>query len=277
MKHNAIIISSAALLLCAACAGHGSAGNDADAGLQSTPVGERLLHGDSRYAFELGDSVCYARNSVTVQLLEQFGDADLRPLRHALVNLLDGDTIPGAGFDLDSAMMVCLADTSYMADGVVPVDSLPDGVENGAWSKEVSIKIAELTKDYVTYSSTIFSYTGGAHPMTVSRPLTYIFDRAEVLTLDNMFTPEGLDSLPQIVTAGLLAEQDPPVSNLTDAGYFVNILPQPDGVSIRGGLPVFHYDLYTIAPYVMGQTDIEVSPYDLTDLLSSMGRALFLN
>lgn len=248
---------------------------------QITDVSEQLLTTTAYYSFTENDSTLYGVSSATVQLLTRFGDEDLRPLYREVVDNLLPDSLPSTSANVDSAMQVFVSDTLFISENMDcnlrRISALPEGAEERAYSREMSIKIAELTHEYVTYNRVFFLYTGGAHPFRFLAPFTYLFKERVILDMDNLFLPGSESRLQTIVTETLLSQINPPVSTLTEAGYFVDRLPVPEIVSLRGGELVFTYSLYEIAPYVMGTPEIVVSPYDLSDLLTLLGHRLLID
>lgn len=226
--------------------------------------------------FDTGDSA-YLTLSATVQWPLKIGD-------HRLVNLQD--TVIGtlgvpSPYSIDEAMSAYVSSYSSMFEGVksaTPVDTVPPSTED-VFSMEASVttKVTELNEQTVTYQSTGYSYTGGAHPNTAVIPFTYDLETGQVLSYDYLFRPgsEGkvLDLIKESLANQLGVSGE---KGLARAGIFTDQLAVSKELFISDGQIVFHYNPYDIAPYAMGQIDVPVAPFIVDSLLTEPARKLLL-
>ena len=110
-----------------------------------------------------------------------------------------------------------------------------------------------------------------AHGMSVSLYVNYDAEGNKVFTVADLFTPEGLAKLPELIkkeAASLLPLTGPTeVTALPAGGNFY--------ISQRKEI-VFAYQPYEIASYAQGQIDIPMEPYVLSEYLTPYGKKLLL-
>lgn len=226
------------------------------------------------YRIESADDTAYLELATTLQWPEQFGSYDIDSLQRYLLLTcynVDGDN-PG------DAISIFLTDTDQMGDSyvAVEVDSVSvDDALTRSYEAEVTASITEQTVRSVTYNITSYTYMGGAHPNTSSRPFTYLFEEKTVLTPELLFKPGTEAEVEAAVREALAAQYNVAATRLTDAGFFGNDVPLSQSVYVSQGAIVFHYNPYEIAPYSSGSIDVEVQPYAVSHLLTPLALKYF--
>lgn len=280
-----VLFASCSLLLGAMATGcGGSDKKKSDGGVEITEfaVNEVIMTADRNYrALLMGDTV-YLDQYVSLLWPKSFGDADLSVLRDSLLSYCFGDTTCAGP---EEAIHKFVSDVSVLAgeDGeesvyknIEPVDSLPVDIAGlGCYFNNVMATVTDLNEEMVTYQVTLSSYLGGAHPYTTIRPFTYDFEAGRVLTLDNMFTTAGRDSIMPVIVNALARQLDVPVSRLDRAGIFTAQLTYPGQPYISNNVLYFHYNPYDIAPYAAGMIDVAVYPYEVERFLAPGVARLF--
>ena len=117
----------------------------------------------------------------------------------------------------------------------------------------------------VTYSSTFYCYTGGAHGST--QIIQNTFDaRGIPFTTETMFAPESLETLRQLVAANLASQYFHETSVET---MKANLILTGDNVPLPSADPAFYpngirfiYQQYEIAPYAAGLPECTI-PYSV--------------
>lgn len=80
-----------------------------------------------------------------------------------------------------------------------------------------------LSKNYVTYRETAYSYTGGAHGMTNSYLRTYDLSSGKLMTLNDIVKAEGLEKVREEV-ASQMAYSYPIYENITTVEQYLDSL-----------------------------------------------------
>lgn len=244
------------------------------------PISEVIMTADRSFrAVSEGDTV-YLDQYVSLQWPKALGDADMRVLQDSLLWYCFGDTVSK---EPRQAVERFVCDTSVLTgeddgDGytVEAVDSLPAGIGGmGCYFNNVIATVVDLNEEMVTYKVTSSAYTGGAHAMTAVLPFTYDLEGGQVVTLDNLLTPEGREAIVPVIIGALARQCDVPVEGLRRAGFFVSQLDYPGVPYICNNILYFHYNPYEIAPYSSGMIDVAVYPDEIERYLRPEMRRLF--
>jgi len=239
-------------------------------------IRETLKSASKSYELKQPDgSTAYLTVSTTMIWPEKFGDADLTALRDSLLgiyNVKDGHNIDEAMIDfIDNTSMIESANAKEIA-------SVPQSTA-GTYSYDIQLntRIIEQTKTLVTYETTAYSYTGGAHPNSASRPFTYdlssgkIIDKAWIFG-NNEATNTALLALIKESLMSRLGQQE--YNEIySDDTFPINV---SNSVYISEGNIVFHYNPYEIGPYSLGSIDIEVVPFQVEKYLTPEAKALLI-
>lgn len=140
-------------------------------------------------------------------------------------------------------------------------------------SAQVTVNVASMTPEIISFMITSSSYMPrAAHGMYNETYVTYDTGHNKVLTLKDLFTPAGLEALPQLIAARAALN----VSSLGQTD--ISALPSGDNfyMSADGDI-VFVYQPYEVASYAQGVIRVSFQPYELNSYLSNFAKALLLN
>lgn len=162
---------------------------------------------------------------------------------------------------------------SVVADLGYKYYEAPDSVERTDWDGLTIVDgdVFNMTANVLTYRITNYSYSpGDAHGITTSDYITYDMRRGEILTLNDLFTPEGLEKLPALIRAR--AAELKSAIGPTD----INALPAAGNfyITIDDNI-VFIYQPYEVASFAQGTIGVPFYPYQLGDLMTEKGREFF--
>lgn len=215
--------------------------------------------------FMLDHNVCYEDSAILIMPMKLNGH-DVSALR---------DTIIKAAFDTvaspDDAMKAYfknVADESgYTA--VLASDTVPRTDTDGM--SLIEGEIFGLTPRLLTYRVSNYQYfPAAAHGLTTTQYINYYIPENKILTLESLFTPEGLQKLPAMLKerAKQMASAIGPtnVEGLPSMGNFY--------ISLDEAL-VFVYQPYEVASYAQGAIALSFYPYQLTELLTPEGLKIF--
>jgi hypothetical protein len=138
------------------------------------------------------------------------------------------------------------------------------------WSSEKKMEILYQDANVLSLRFTNFSYTGGAHPITVVSNSSFDLHTGQRLRLPDIFIPEYEERLNAIAEAKFRTEkQISPDQTLNSAGFMFKddrfSLPENFAI-VKGGI-AFYYNHYEIAPYAMGPTELMLKFDDLKELI----------
>lgn len=135
----------------------------------------------------------------------------------------------------------------------------------------VSGAVNTLTPDMLVYCVTNESYAPrAAHGITTKRYVNYSISDGNIITLGDIFTPQGLKDLPEAIArrATDLASVFGPteVTALPSGGNFY--------ISPAGEI-VFVYQQYEVASFAQGIISIPFYPYELASYMTAGGLHIF--
>lgn len=216
--------------------------------------------------FDSDNDILY-RDSATLILPEKIYGQDASVLRDTIMSMAF-DTVAPVEKAVASFFMKAVDNTGYDFSEVA--DSIPGTDIDGITIVEGDI--FNLSTRLLTYCITNFTYfPGAAHGLTTTGYISYLLDESRVLTLDDLFTPEGLKALPEIINtrAKQLARAIGPTDQITElpsgGNFFINL---SDAIT-------FVYQPYEVASYSQGAILISFYPTELTEYLSPEGLKYF--
>ncbi len=133
----------------------------------------------------------------------------------------------------------------------------------------ISGKAVEGHSGIINYMVTEEMYNGGAHPVSVTTYLNFNRETGELIELDALFKEGYKEKLDDILLKALMKQCGAKnVKELNDAGYLCftdmyassNFLLKEDEIE-------FYYNVYEIAPYVMGPTVLNIKYEEIKDLM----------
>ena len=143
-----------------------------------------------------------------------------------------------------------------------------------AWMNyEMSVQSKNLynAHSFWGFSVEIYTYTGGAHGIYMSTFLNLDLKTLSPIHLGDLFEGDYKEALTDLLWKQLMADNNVSTrQELEDMGYATtgdlepieNFYLDPTGIT-------FYYNVYEIAPYVMGATKITLSYEDITHLMNS--------
>lgn len=150
-----------------------------------------------------------------------------------------------------------------------------DFAENGFTSNyDYDVRFGPVSESdsLLTYYVNSYGYQGGAHGGTSAVNATFNRNNGVILTYDNVFKPECLAQLIDMIKGGLWSqyfEEDNPGATFADV-----LLINPDELQLPAALPmfedkgvVFTYQQYEIAPYAAGMPSCVLTYRQLEPLM----------
>lgn len=146
--------------------------------------------------------------------------------------------------------------------------------EIGAWYsyyKGIESHVQLYTGHLLVYRIDYNEYTGGAHGIYMSTFLNLDLKTLSPIHLGDLFEGDYKEALTDLLWKQLMADNNVSTrQELEDMGYATtgdlepieNFYLDPTGIT-------FYYNVYEIAPYVMGATKITLSYEDITHLMNS--------
>lgn len=267
MKHTSRI-----LMLCGLSAAAMATGCS-DGGKSAGNIAFEHITGRAAYRLE-GSAEDYGRpsdlayfDSASIIMPREVYGHDISELRDSIVKAAF-DTIAAPRVAMRAYFGSCAAETGYHPAEIAATDSV-EGVAEG--TVYVYGNLAALSGEWMTYCVTTASYMpGAAHGMTVNRYFTYAMVPGRLVSLDRLFTPEGLKALPAIISnqASRMEDVIGPTS--------ITALPANDNFLINSdGSIVFAYQPYEVASYAQGEIRIPFYPYQLSEYMTPEALEMF--
>lgn len=134
----------------------------------------------------------------------------------------------------------------------------------------ISGEVFNLNSDRLTYLVDVAtSAPGDAHGITNSRFFTYSISKAKIINLSDIFTPEGLEKLPELIqkrASQLVSTLGPTdITTLPSQGNFY--------ITLHNEV-VFVYQPYEVASYAQGLITVPFAGYTLSEYLTPTGREI---
>lgn len=183
-------------------------------------------------------------------------------LEHDLVSRMRSVVPEDAGNRAGSAEALA---AEFLAQHRVFVADFPE--VTARWSFEVSVDAVYNTDSVATLDIVEFTFTGGAHPNTRRRLVSFDVDTGRLLGAEDL--TRDVEGLAAVAEAHLRSDRGlGPDDDLEAAGFW---LPEggftlPDNMGVVAEGIVFHWDAYEIAPYAMGPIDVTIPVADLTEV-----------
>lgn len=136
----------------------------------------------------------------------------------------------------------------------------------GAWYsyyKGIEGHVQLCNRQMLTYRIDYNEYTGGAHGIYMSTFLNLDLKTLSTIRLDDLFGDDYQEAMTELLWKQLMADHKVSTrQELEDMGYATtgDLAPTENFYLNKAGI-TFYYNVYDIAPYVMGPTKITL-PYD---------------
>ena len=143
-----------------------------------------------------------------------------------------------------------------------------------AWLVEINSDILYQQENYISVASTVFTYTGGAHPNNSQVYRSYDLKTGEAISLDDILEPGYASALNSSAEIEFRMQKEiPPNESLESAGYWLEdgIFKVNDNFAIINESLMFYYNPYEIGPYSLGATELELKLTDYVELIDPNG------
>jgi len=142
------------------------------------------------------------------------------------------------------------------------------------WSLEISADIIYQSKQFISLATSIYSYTGGAHPNSYLVYKTYDLKTGNRISL-NDFLVEGFeDKLNRSAEIEFRMNHEIlPSIKLSDAGYFFeeDKFVLNDNFAVMDGSLLFYFNPYEITSYAQGPDELQIYLSDYKSLIKPGG------
>ncbi|WP_305981990.1 DUF3298 and DUF4163 domain-containing protein [Roseivirga thermotolerans] len=155
------------------------------------------------------------------------------------------------------------------ADYTSMISDFPD--YNNAWVFEVNSDILYQDSLFISVATTVYSYTGGAHPNSGQVYRSYDLRTGDPITLDQLLVENYEAKLyPAAEIEFRMTREIPPEMSLQEGGFWFDEgqFSLNENFAIINKSLVFYFNPYEIAPYSVGPTELELKLTDFVDLIA---------
>jgi hypothetical protein len=100
--------------------------------------------------------------------------------------------------------------------------------------------------------------------MTDNQYISYIIPKAKILTITDLFTPEGIEALPKVI------QQQADELSSAIGPTEIESLPAGNNFYISNdGQIIFAYQPYEVASYAQGEIQVPFYPYELVQYMTT--------
>lgn len=143
-----------------------------------------------------------------------------------------------------------------------------------SWSMEINSDILYQDTSFISVATTIFSYTGGAHPNAYQVYRSYDLSTGERIGLEDILFPGFENELNEAAEIEFrMLKEIPPSQALKEKGYFFEggAFTLNDNFAIINKSLIFYFNPFEIAPYAVGPTELEIKLTDYVNLVNEKG------
>lgn len=141
---------------------------------------------------------------------------------------------------------------------------------NIPWYLKNDIRIIYLSHKIISMQCTIFSFTGGAHPNTITGYASYSLVTGKKLDLDSILISSRYNDFVTYAEKKFrIAQSIDDSLSLNDKGFWFgnNEFYLPDNYAFTESGFVFHFNAYEIAPYSTGPIELKLTLHELKPFL----------
>lgn len=261
------------LVASAGCSGKHSAGSD-----KSAMATDSLVYTDS---VAVGN--CMARAEVQIDYPSSGNPETLKAVRSWIAGFLVADSSNAGSNSLqlnDTKKMVreYVAELLDSASAELKEFDAPVNMPNMSYDYNLEIVKGFVSDKTVTFSSTFYQYTGGAHGSTLFDNATFSMADGSKLTYNNMFIADSLPPLTELVKKNIFTQYFKPdgIPDMADA-----LLVPIDSMQLPTTVPAyvfdgvfFIYQQYEIAPYAAGMPSCTIPYSEIAPFLTPEAAAL---
>lgn len=143
-----------------------------------------------------------------------------------------------------------------------------------SWSMEINSDIIYQDTSFISVASTIYSYTGGAHPNAYQVYRSYDLKTGKAITLSDILKVGFEDNINASAEIEFrMLKEIPPSQALKEKGYFFENgkFQLNDNFAIINKSLIFYYNPFEIAPFAIGPTELELKLTDYVNLIKDTG------
>lgn len=164
----------------------------------------------------------------------------------------------------------------YFANYISSNEDIYDGGSSFNWGKTKALKIQHNENYILSLETYDYGYTGGAHGLPVSKFKVINLKDGHIFTLDDIFRPEYLNDLRDIVNSALRVKYNlGKGQSLKDAGFFEDFVEPSTNFYVNKDGIGFYYNRYEAAPFAMGSIDVFVN-FDKLQRIMKIGSPIYL-
>lgn len=138
------------------------------------------------------------------------------------------------------------------------------------WSLEISSDVIYQSPKFISLATSIYSFTGGAHPNSYLVYKTYDLQTGSRVTMNDLLI-EGFEEKlnPAAEIEFRMNHEILPSSKLSDAGYFFeeDKFVLNDNFAVMDGSLLFYFNPYEIASYAQGPDELQINLSDYKSLI----------
>ena len=142
------------------------------------------------------------------------------------------------------------------------------------WTIEINSDIIYQDSSFISIATTIFTYTGGAHPNTNQVYRSFNLKNGKPILLEDMLTKGYEDELNESAEIEFrMLKEIPPNISLEERGYVFEEgrFRLNNNFAIINKSLLFYFNAYEIASYAEGPTEIELKLTDYVNLIDQNG------
>ncbi len=140
------------------------------------------------------------------------------------------------------------------------------------WSLEISSDIIFQAPKFISVATTIFSYTGGAHPNSYLVYKSYDLQTGKAIALGDILRADFEQDLYRSAEIEFrMNNKIPPSQDLSESGFFFEDeeFKLNDNFAIIDKSLIFYFNPYEIASYSRGPSELELKLTDYADMIKS--------
>jgi len=139
-----------------------------------------------------------------------------------------------------------------------------------SWYLDREIEVTHEHLRVLGLQDAMQEYSGGAHALTAVYPINVDMKTGRVVELSDVFTPSGIQALPQLLEDAFRQQRSIPANaSLTEQGnLFEEVLTPTESFSLHPDKIVFTYNPYDIAPYSEGIIEVSIPWKQIEPLLT---------
>lgn len=160
-------------------------------------------------------------------------------------------------------------------------DSLINDFDDYAqsWGFEINSDILFQHQNFISVATSVFTYTGGAHPNNSQVYRSYDLRTGQAIRLDNILQEGYAAALNNAAEIEFrMLKEIPPSESLESAGYWLKegVFQLNNNFAIINQSLMFYFNPYEIGPYALGATELELKLSDYGALIKAEGAIGYL-